>query len=85
MRLGTRMRLVWFAMGFLAGWFFFMTYSALMLWPFEDNFLFKWTREAGKDFLRWSAGAVIFAVVIFVVVQLLNAGWLARKGAKKKQ
>ena len=66
-------RLIWFAWGFLAGWFFFMAYSSLKLWPFEEDFIFKWMRWAGKETIKWGFVAVVFAVLLFAIVQLLNA------------
>ena len=71
-------RPIWFALGFLSGWFFFMAYSSLRLWPFEEDAVFKWMRWAGKESIKWGFIAIIFAILIFVVVQLLNAFWVYR-------
>jgi hypothetical protein len=75
-------RMIWFALGFLSGWCFFMAYSALKLWPFEEDFIFHWMRWAGKETIKWGFVAVVFAVLLFVIVQLLNAILVYRNNDK---
>ena len=55
-----------------------MLYGALRLWPFEDNAVFHWMRWAGKTSIKWSFIGIVFALIVFVIVQLLNAAWLTK-------
>ena len=79
MRLTTKMRLTWLAAGFLLGVVSCYVYMAFQLWPFEDNFLLKWGRWAGKQSIKWGFIALVTAVAIFVIVQVLNVVWFARE------
>ncbi|MCG8587553.1 MAG: hypothetical protein MI757_22835 [Pirellulales bacterium] len=84
MRTRTRARLTWFVVGLAAGWLGSSLYTALQLWPFEDKAFFVWLRWAGKEGIKWSFIALVFAVVLFVIVQLLNYFYFAREVQKEE-
>ena len=79
MRARTRARSLWFILGFASGWLGATLYTALQLWPFEDRAVFKWLRWAGKETIKFAFIALIFAVILFVIIQLLNYFYFARE------
>ena len=79
MRARTRARSLWFVVGFTSGWIGAWLYAALTLWPVEDKAVFMWLRWASKTTIKVTFGALIFAVLLFVIIQLLNYFYFARE------
>jgi hypothetical protein len=79
MRARTRARSLWFVVGFTSGWLGAWLYGALGLWGFEEQAVFKWLRWAGKETIKFAFIALIFAVILFVIIQLLNYFYFARE------
>ena len=82
MRARTRARSIWFILGLVVGWVGSSLYTALQLWPFEDKAFLVWLRWASKETIKFSFLALVFAVVLFVIVQLLNYFYFAREISK---
>ena len=82
MRARTRARSLWFAVGFASGWLGAWLFGALSLWGFEEQAVSKWLRWAGKETIKWAFIALIFAVILFVIIQLLNYFYFARETHK---
>jgi hypothetical protein len=85
MRARTRARSIWFVVGLATGWLGSSLYTALQLWPFEDKAFFVWLRWASKETIKFTFIALIFAVVLFAIVQLLNYFYFSREIHKNDQ
>ena len=64
---------------------FYGTDTGDYLFAFEDKAFFVWLRWASKETIKFSFIALIFAVVLFVIVQLLNYFYFAREVSKDEQ
>lgn len=84
MRHITTIRLRWLLLGFVLGCLFSFLHAAWNLWPFQEDALLAWVRWAGKETIKWSYVAVIFGVVVFIAVQVLN-GVVAARALKQDE
>jgi hypothetical protein len=79
MRARSKTRLVWFIVGLAVGWIGCTMQYSIDLWPFQNNAFLEWVRWAGKSTIKYSFIALTFAVVLFVIVQLLNYFYFQRE------
>ncbi len=84
MRRSVKDRLLWAVVGFGLGIVATVLYAALSLWPFEEGVFLHWVRWMGKETIKWSFISVIFVIVAFVIMQIINLILLTREERNKK-
>jgi hypothetical protein len=84
MRVLARTRLIWFSLGLVLGGLITVLHAAWQIWPLQEDVILHWVRWAGKETVKWGYVGVIFAIVAFLVMQLLNAFFATRRAHQEE-